>query len=45
MKKRIKDKRLKNTKDSPLRRPPHLEGETHKFGIKNKKGQRKSNKK
>jgi hypothetical protein len=41
MKKRIKNKRLKNKKDLSLRRPPRLEGEVHKFGIKNKKRSKK----
>jgi hypothetical protein len=45
MKKRIKNKRLKNKKDLSLRRPPRLEGEIHKFGIKNKKDKKKDNKK
>ena len=44
MEKRIKNTRAKKRRELPLRKPPRLEGEIHKFGIKNKKGQRRDKK-
>ncbi|MFA5360369.1 MAG: hypothetical protein WC320_00095 [Candidatus Paceibacterota bacterium] len=41
MKRRIKNKKAINKKLLPLRRPPRLEGEAHKFGVKPVKKERR----
>jgi hypothetical protein len=44
MKIKVSNRKVVNKKILPLRRPPRLEGEAHKFGIKSVKKSRKKDK-